>query len=194
MLAMFLVFAGNDVLEPEIFFINAVYLTLGTVTSILGAYSIEIHLRQNYWQARLLDRQARQLDRARLENQMHLHRINHPSIVDRLNKGETVIADVKEASVLFADIVGSTNLATRLGSNELVKKLNDIFRDLGRLVTDRQLETIKTIGDGCMVAGNCNNPLLDHVDAMVDLALAMRKAIRCSYASESTSVPSSPVS
>jgi class 3 adenylate cyclase len=56
--------------------------------------------------------------------------------------------------------------------------LNRIFEEFDQLVEDHGLETIKTIGDGYMVAGNCNRPLTDHTRAIADLALDMQAAIR----------------
>ncbi|TMQ03177.1 MAG: hypothetical protein E6J91_47965, partial [Deltaproteobacteria bacterium] len=163
MLALFLCFTRSCLRLPNAFVIDAVYLSLGTITAILGAYSIEFHLRQSYWQ-------ARQLDQARLQHQELLHSILSPSIATRLNRGEKIIADDKQVSVLFADIVGSVNLATVLGSAKLVALLNQIFTEFDRLVERHGLETIKTIGDGYMVAGNCSKPLADHVHAITDLA------------------------
>jgi class 3 adenylate cyclase len=171
MLALFLIFARLYIHPDEVFFINAVYLSLATLSSVFGAYSIEINLRQNFWQ-------ARQLDRARLQYQTLLHSILPESIATRLNEGEDIIADDKQVSVLFADIVGSVQLATRLGSaNRLVDFLNRIFSEFDALVERYELETIKTIGDGYMVAGNCSRPLPCHARAIADLALEMRAAI-----------------
>lgn len=169
MLGLFL-FTGNCIGEAKVFFVDAVYLSLGTISSILGAYSIEFHLRHSYWQ-------ARQLDQARLQHQALLHSILPPSIATRLNRGEEIIADDKQVSVLFADIVGSVKLATSLGSAKLVDLLNQIFSEFGRLVDQHRLETIKTIGDGYMVAGNCSICRADHVHAIADLALAMQSEI-----------------
>jgi class 3 adenylate cyclase len=70
------------------------------------------------------------------------------------------------------------DLAAKLGPAKLVAELTHLFSSFGELVAERQLETIKTIGDGYMVAGNCNHPLPNHVHAMADLALAMRETIK----------------
>lgn len=170
MLALFVFFTRSCFRPPDAFFVDAVYLSLGTVSAILGAYSIEFHLRQSYWQ-------AQQLDRARLQHQELLHSILPPSIAARLNHGETIIADDKDVSVLFADIVDSVNLATILGSAKLVELQSQIFSEFDGLVERHGLEMIKTIGDGYMVAGNCSKPLPNHVHAITDLAIAMRTTI-----------------
>jgi class 3 adenylate cyclase len=170
MLGMFLGFTRGCFGCPDDFAIDAVYLSLGTVSAILGAYSIEFHLRKSYWQ-------AWQLDQARQQHQELLHSILPPSIAIRLNRGETIIADNKVASVLFADIVDSVKWATTLGSARFFELLNEIFSEFDRLIERHGLETIKTTGDGYMVAGNCSKPLDGHVHAITGLALAMRTAI-----------------
>jgi class 3 adenylate cyclase len=150
--------------------IAATYLMLATATSVLGAYSIEMNLRQNFWQARQLE--------ARQNYENLLHRILPVPVATRLNGGEDIIADDKYVSVLFADIVNSVKLATDLGSAQrLVEILNEIFSAFDRLVDHHGLETVKTIGDGYMVAGNCSQPLACHARAIAELALDMTAKI-----------------
>jgi class 3 adenylate cyclase len=171
MLGLFLIISHPYIDSDDTFLIAAIYLCLATISSILGAYSIEVNLRQNFWQ-------ARQLERARRQYQTLLHSILPEPIAARLNRGEAIIADDKYVSVLFADIVGSVQLAARLGSaKRLVDVLNRIFSEFDQLVEHYGLETVKTIGDGYMVAGNCSRPLEGHAHAIADLALEMRKAI-----------------
>ena len=50
------------------------------------------------------------------------------AIARRLKAGETTIADAfPDVTVLFADLVGFTELSTQLPAKELVSLLNDIF-------------------------------------------------------------------
>jgi len=59
-----------------------------------------------------------------------------------------------EVTVLFADIVGFTELSARLGPREIVNMLrDDVFGRFDKLVVDYKLEKIKTIGDCYMVVG-----------------------------------------
>jgi class 3 adenylate cyclase len=172
MLAIFLAVTRPLLLPGDAYFIDAVYLSLATFSSILGAYSIEINLRHNFWQ-------ARQLERARLQYEKLLHSILPVSIAARLNAGEPIIADDKEVTVLFADIVGSVDLAARLGNaKDLVTSLNKVFLDFDQLVEQYELETVKTIGDGYMVTGNCSRAHAQHTRDVVSLALDMRATIR----------------
>jgi methyl-accepting chemotaxis protein len=75
-------------------------------------------------------------------------------IADRLKKGESQIAETfPEVTVLFADIVGFTQLSAQLSPRQLVGMLNDIFGKFDELAVQFKLEKIKTIGDCYMVVG-----------------------------------------
>jgi adenylate cyclase len=96
------------------------------------------------------------------------------SISSRLLVGERTIADEYPAvTVLFADIVGFTQLAARLPADEMVGMLGRLFARFDELVAARGLEKIKTIGDAYMAAGGLPEPLDDHAARVVDLGLAM---------------------
>jgi adenylate cyclase len=99
-------------------------------------------------------------------------------IADRLKQGQQTIADnFAEVTVLFADIVNFTELASALSPCELVGLLNQIFSTFDRLVEQRNLEKIKTIGDSYMVVGGLPTPRSDHAEAVAELALEMLEAI-----------------
>ncbi|HSL76677.1 MAG TPA: adenylate/guanylate cyclase domain-containing protein, partial [Candidatus Limnocylindrales bacterium] len=103
-----------------------------------------------------------------------LHNMLPTSISSRLLDGERTIADEYPAvTVLFADIVGFTELAGRLPAGEVVALLDRLFARFDELVADRGLEKIKTIGDAYMAAGGLPEPVADHASRVVDLGLAM---------------------
>jgi guanylate cyclase len=99
-------------------------------------------------------------------------------VATRLKAGEEVIADrVEGVTILFADLVGSTELSERLTANQLVQVLNDIFTPFDDLADRLGLEKIKTLGDAYMVVGGLPVARVDHVEAIADMALAMRKEL-----------------
>ena len=99
-------------------------------------------------------------------------------IADRLKKGQEAIAEnFPEATVLFADIVGFTELSARISAIELVGMLNQIFSAFDELAEKHGLEKIKTIGDSYMVVGGLPTPRPDHAEAIADMALDMRTVI-----------------
>lgn len=99
-------------------------------------------------------------------------------IADRLKSGEEVIADrVDGVTILFADLVGSTQLSEQLTPDHLVRVLNEIFTPFDDLADQFGLEKIKTLGDAYMVVGGLPAAQPDHVEAVADMALAMREEL-----------------
>jgi adenylate cyclase len=96
-------------------------------------------------------------------------------IADRLKEEDGIIADdFAAASVLFADVVGFTPMSSSMTSAEVVGMLDEVFSEIDRLVEERGLEKIKTIGDEYMVAAGVPEPREDHAEVLCDLALAIR--------------------
>jgi adenylate cyclase len=100
------------------------------------------------------------------------------SIVERMRRGETVIADhVSDATILFSDLVDFTSLAARRSAEETVALLADIFCRFDDLAARHGLEKIKTTGDGYMLAGGLPEVRTDHARAVAEMALAMLDAV-----------------
>ncbi|MGB5970744.1 MAG: adenylate/guanylate cyclase domain-containing protein [Spirulinaceae cyanobacterium] len=100
-------------------------------------------------------------------------------IAEQLKEGKTNIADgFADATILFADLVGFTELSTTISPRKLVELLNVIFSEFDTLCDRHGLEKIKTIGDAYMVVGGLPMPRSDHVEAVADLALEMQTTIK----------------
>lgn len=96
-------------------------------------------------------------------------------ITPALKAEHHTVADYYEsASVLFADIVGSTRLFADMAPYELVDWLNEIFSLFDRLVERYGVEKIRTIGDNYMVASGVPSAREDHALTIAHLALDMR--------------------
>jgi adenylate cyclase len=101
------------------------------------------------------------------------------SVVERMRKGEVGIADrFPEATILFSDLVGFTNLASRSSPGQIIEILNNLFSSFDALAKRLKLEKIKTIGDAYMVAGGLPEEQPDHALAVADMALGMIEAVR----------------
>jgi adenylate cyclase len=100
-------------------------------------------------------------------------------IAERLkDPSRPVIADkYQEASILFADIAGYTQLASDIDPHELVRFLDNLYTEFDHLVDDHGLEKIKTSGDACMVISGVPHPRPDHAEALAALALDMATAV-----------------
>ncbi|HAX80839.1 MAG TPA: diguanylate cyclase [Cyanobacteria bacterium UBA11372] len=99
-------------------------------------------------------------------------------IAARLQLVEDAIADsFAEVTVLFADLVGFTEICAQIPPTELVSLLNEIFSTFDHLAEQHGLEKIKTIGDAYMVAGGLPLPQANHASAIAEMALDMLAAI-----------------
>lgn len=100
------------------------------------------------------------------------------AIAERLKRENSIIADqFAEATVLFADVVGFTQLSSKISASELVVLLNCMFSMFDELTEQHKAEKIKTIGDAYMVAAGLPTYRSDHAEAIANLALDMQKAI-----------------
>lgn len=98
------------------------------------------------------------------------------AIVERLERGESIIADsFADATILFADIHDFAQLTAGMPPAKVVELLNAVFSAFDRLAQQHGLEKIKTIGDAYMVAGGIPVPRLDHAEATAALALSMQR-------------------
>ena len=103
------------------------------------------------------------------------------SIAERLKAEPQTIADqFSSASILFADVVDFTRCAERLSPAEVVGMLDQLFGHFDKLVERYELEKIKTIGDGYMVAAGIPAPRPDHARALALVALDMLDVVRSS--------------
>jgi len=100
-------------------------------------------------------------------------------IAQRLKSNPAVIADAfPEASILFADLAGFTNLASSMIPVQILEMLNLTFSRFDLLTEKYRLEKIKTIGDCYMVVGGIPAFREDHAQAIADMALEMRSVIK----------------
>jgi adenylate cyclase len=130
---------------------------------------------------RLRDREQAYLAQLRVEREKSerlLLNILPSTIAERLKEDQGIIAEsFAEATILFSDVVGFTQMSARISPVELVYLLNEIFSAFDELATRHGLEKIKTIGDAYMVASGLPERRADHAEAMAELALDMQDAL-----------------
>jgi class 3 adenylate cyclase len=111
------------------------------------------------------------------------------TIAKKLKHSRASMADgFEEVSVLFADIVGFTELSSRMSPTQVVGLLNRIFSIFDNLCDRHKLEKIKTIGDAYMVVSGLPHPRADHADAIANMALDMQEAVSKIKAIEGTQI------
>lgn len=100
-------------------------------------------------------------------------------IAERLQNGENTIADhYPRVFVLFADIVGFTQLSAATSPGEIVRKLNEVFSLIDVLVEKYDVEKIKTIGDAYMVVAGIPVARADDAERMLGFAKEMLEMVK----------------
>lgn len=115
---------------------------------------------------------------ARERSDQLLRNVFPGSIADRVkNDGARSIADgLPDVTILFADVVGFTSMAERLGPKKLLDVMSDLFSRFDDLAESLGVEKIETIGDGYVAAGGAPEDLEDHPQWVARFALAMIEA------------------
>eukprot|EP00002_Diphylleia_rotans_P006241 TRINITY_DN155_c0_g1_i3.p1 TRINITY_DN155_c0_g1~~TRINITY_DN155_c0_g1_i3.p1 ORF type:complete len:1020 (+),score=231.86 TRINITY_DN155_c0_g1_i3:52-3111(+) len=101
-------------------------------------------------------------------------------IAKRLMEGEEVISDgYGQVTVLFADLVGWTDIARSMSPVDSIQLLGDIVSTFDRIAHIHKVEKIKTIGDAYLVA--CGLPVampaVESARTMANFALDMMRGV-----------------
>ena len=163
--------------DPDSLVVDAFIFGAAVIGTLLALRLLEQSRRRVFTQDLVIRQQADALQLEKDRADAVLVNVLPRSMASRLITGERTIADAYPAvTVLFADIVGFTQLTRRLPAEEVVDMLGQLFARFDELVVERGLEKIKTIGDAYMVAGGLPEPMEDHAARVVDLGLAMIEA------------------
>jgi len=167
-----IIFLNAGIFEPHENVIAILYVVAANIIGTFTAFMLERGARRDF----LLHRTA-QMEREKSDKL--LLNILPESIAERLKGGETKIADsFEEVSVLFADIVGYTNLSSKKPPHEVVALLNEIFSRFDNNAKNSPIEKIKTIGDAYMAVSGLPVPHDEHANVMAHFALSMLQVIK----------------
>jgi len=164
---------------PGSLLIDAFVFLAAAVGSLLGLRVLERNRRQVWLQHLIIAEQMVALGAEQAESERLLLNVLPVSVSTRLRSGENPIADsFPSVTVLFADLVGFTPMASGMSATEVITMLSGIFTHFDDLVSERQLEKIKTIGDAYMAVGGVHELLAEHAERMIDLGLGMLECTR----------------
>ena len=108
------------------------------------------------------------------ENEELLLNVLPAPIANRLREGEQSIADgFAEVTVAFADLVGFTALSSEMPPQNVVALLNGLFTRFDVAAHELGIEKIKTVGDAYMAVCGLPNPVENHAERMVRMAIRM---------------------
>jgi len=98
-------------------------------------------------------------------------------IASKMANGEEVSAEKRNATILFADVVGFTQTSSKLKPEEVVTWLETIFMELDKLTDKYKIEKIKTIGDAYMCAAGIPDEREDHTETLAKFALETQQKL-----------------
>jgi class 3 adenylate cyclase len=146
-------------------------LVSATFMGLFASYNLERYARIGFWKTALVEEERERSDRLLLN-------ILPAPIARRLKSEPGPLADAfEEASILFADLVGFTELSSKLPPEELVSFLNSVFTEFDQVARKYGIEKIKTIGDAYMAVAGVPVAQPDHVERIAEAALAMRRLV-----------------
>ncbi len=111
-----------------------------------------------------------------------LERYHSPAVIERISSQadsseEVLVADERDATVLFADLVGFTDLCEGMSPIDVVELLNHYFSELTEVIFRHEGTVDKFIGDCVMAVFGAPVATEDHAKRAADAALEMRQAL-----------------
>jgi adenylate cyclase len=124
---------------------------------------VSVHLR--------LRRALREVEEERAKSERLLLNILPEAVARELKeRGSSDPEYHADVSVLFADIAGFTEKASKLAPKELVAELNEVFTAFDAILARRGCERIKTIGDAYFAVSGIPTPNPDHAFVLAGAA------------------------
>jgi len=127
-----------------------------------------------------MQEKQREIDAKDREHQKHiavLHSTLPKHVADRVARGEVVNDHFENASVIFLDIVGFTELSSTLSSQDVIALLDDVFSQCDAVCAKHGVTKIKTIGDSYMCVS---------FDSVINAALVAVEMSRIQYTIQNT--------
>jgi class 3 adenylate cyclase len=118
------------------------------------------------------------IERQRERADALLYNVFPESVATSLKDGKRSVALHSEVTILFADLVGFTQLSSRLLPSQLLELLEEIFGKFDQLAHQHGVEKIKTIGDAYMAVSGAPIVVDRQIERMADFALDIVQVCR----------------
>ncbi|MEM6837346.1 MAG: adenylate/guanylate cyclase domain-containing protein [Cyanobacteria bacterium P01_C01_bin.120] len=113
------------------------------------------------------------------ENQALLLNILPSTVAERLERGETLIADTtQQTTVLVASLEGLTELSAKRAVPEVTGLLTELFNIFDEAAGSLDVLTLNRIGDFYFAVCGLTAPRMDHTKRVVDLGLTMLDSLQ----------------
>ena len=113
------------------------------------------------------------------ENQALLLNILPSTVAERLERGETLIADTtQQTTVLVASLEGLTELSAKRTVPEVTGLLTELFNIFDEAAESLDVLTLNRIGDFYFAVCGLTAPRMDHTKRVVDLGLTMLDSLQ----------------
>jgi class 3 adenylate cyclase len=109
----------------------------------------------------------------RISEKLLLNILPKKVIKELKEKGITSPEIFRNVTVLFSDIVGFTDISTKLPVDTLIAELNDIFTTFDVIIEKHSCERIKTIGDAYLAVCGLPENNANHCKNIVNAATEM---------------------
>lgn len=113
---------------------------------------------------------AEALEAERKKNEDLVYNMLPPAAVERIGDGRMVADAYADASVIFIDMAGFTNLTKRVSPGHLVEVLNAFFNHADACAARHGVEKVKTIGDAYLAIAGGNVTSGNSADAAIAFA------------------------
>jgi len=94
-----------------------------------------------------------------------LYKMMPSDVVEKLQRGETVIQKYDVATVFFSDVVGFTKLSSELSPVDVMEMLNEMYSAFDELVEKHKIYKVDTIGDAYIAIGGGPDNCLGRIGA-----------------------------
>ncbi len=130
---------------------------------------------------RMRERERQYIEQLGLEREKMkalLRNVLPQTVAEQFEIGTKPLAQLHpDVTVLFAELVNFDRLTSLDSPQAAVERLDTIFARFGDIAVQRNLATIKTVGDTYILAGGGPTPKASHVDEVAEAALEMMAAV-----------------
>lgn len=105
-----------------------------------------------------------------------IYKLFPPNIAAALRAGRKIEPEfLEEVTVLFSDVVGFTDISSKLDARDVQQTLNMMYKDFDELVDRFGLFRMEIIGDAYILVGNLVEKCGDHTSRVAQMGVEMIK-------------------